>query len=132
MTSTPISKIPVLPGTQVQQEEEDPEVLAILKEMQQPDTPVEKISQPVYVPPSNHQLISQPIINNVTKTWYNQDLVNKAIIGALLAYLMFNSKLLEGVYTAIPALQKLQNYDYIVRVLLLAVLFYLIMWKLNL
>jgi hypothetical protein len=130
MTSTPISKIPVQAGN-VQQEEEDPEVLAILKEMQQPESV--SVEKPMYIP--SHHLPTPaplPIVNVVTTTWYKQDLVNKAIIAALLAYLMFNSKLLEGIYTAVPALQKLQQFDYIIRILLLAVVFYLIMWKLNL
>ena len=129
MTSTPISKIPVQQGTV--QEEEDPEVLAILKEMQQPDHSVEKIPQFINAPPPPMPTQLQ-VVNNVTTTWYKQDLVNKAVIAALLAYLMFNSKLLEGLYTTVPALQKLQQFDYIIRILLLAVVFYLIMWKLNL
>lgn len=139
MTSTPISKIPVQPNSQPP-EEEDPEVLAILKEMQQPENikqipqQIMQPQQPMYMP----QMVSQPLTNITTvphsslPSWFRQDLVQKAIMAAIIAYFIFNLKYIEGLYEKIPFLEKLQSYDFAVRILLLALVLYLIMWKFNL
>jgi len=133
MTSTPISKIPV--SNQPPQEEEDPEVLAILQEMQQSNsTPnLQKLPQQVLYPnPPPLPPVIANIVTVPTQHWFKQDLAQRALIAALIAYFIFQLKSIDTVYVTFPILEKLQPYDFVIRILLLAVVLYLLMWKFNL
>lgn len=129
MSSTPISKIPAQPT----QEAEDPEVLAILKEMQQAEpTPQMNpaMTIPTMAPPP--MMMQRPSNNvvavNLPKPYFQMDLLQKAAIAAVIAFVLFYPKTLAMVYEKLP---QLEAFDSFLRTFLLAVVLYLVMWKLN-
>lgn len=130
MSSTPISKIPAQPT----QEAEDPEVLAILKEMQQAE-PTPQVNPAMTIPtmapppmmmqrPPAAQMV-QPVEN---KAYFRMDLLQKAAVAAVIAFILFYPKTLAMVYEKLP---QLEAFDPFLRTFLLAVVLYLVMWKLN-
>ena len=140
MTSTPISKIPAQASPDVEEsdDDEDPEVLSILKEMSDSERPpapppprqqAYKPSPPpkAYPPPS-----ANVVQHNLPKSYIQQDLLQKAVVAAIIAAVMFYPKTLEILYTKFPIMEKFQSFDSIIRVVLLALVLYVLMWKLNL
>ena len=127
MSSTPINKIPA----QTSQEPEDPEVLAILQEMQQVEAPAPVptiTSPPRYITP----LAPSPHVVNVPlpekPTYFRVDILQKAAAAAIIAFVLFYPKTLSMVYEKLP---QLEAFDPFLRTFLLAVVLYLVMWKLN-
>lgn len=62
---------------------------------------------------------------------YNPIAMQRAAIAAIIAGLIFYPATLEFVFEKIPALSPLASYETIVRVALLALVLYLVMWKLH-
>ena len=140
MATTPISKIPAQASPDVEEsdDDEDPEVLSILKEMSDSERPpapppprqqAYKPSPPpkAYPPPS-----ANVVQHNLPKSYIQQDLLQKAVVAAIIAAVMFYPKTLEILYTKFPIMEKFQSFDSIIRVVLLALVLYVLMWKLNL
>ena len=136
--STPISKIPVNQNVPIQAEshEDDPEVQAVLQEVQQPTLPV-KVQ--AYAPPpqmmSPHQIYQaapfMPPHHNDTLPFIQTDIAKRAIAAAIIATIIFYPQTLQMVYDKVPALGKFSSYDSVIRTVLLAVVLYILMWKLN-
>lgn len=138
--STPISKIPINQNVPINTEshEDDPEVQAVLMEVQQPTLPV-KIQ--TYTPPPPHQSMvmqhamyhQQPLMsNNEGMTSFIQtDIAKRALAAAIIATIIFYPQTLQMVYDKVPALGKFSSYDFVIRTVLLAIVLYLLMWKLN-
>ena len=127
MSSTPISKIPA----QVSKEPEDPEVLAILQEMQQAEAPAPSVvtAPPRYMTP----LAPSPHVVNVPlpaekPVYFRADILQKAAAAAIIAFVLFYPKTLAMVYEKLP---QLEAFDPFLRTFLLAVVLYLVMWKFN-
>jgi len=137
--STPISKIPVNQNVpiQVESHEDDPEVQAVLQEVQQPTLPV-KVQ--AYAPPPQmmnpqqmYQLSHQTMPLQTGATPFIQtDIAKRAIAAAMIATIIFYPQTLQMVYDKVPALGKFSSYDSVIRTALLAVVLYILMWKLDL
>ena len=134
--STPISNIP-LPSAPQPPIEEDPEVNAILQEMQQsipqPSVVQQHAVSPMrYAPPPQHMQPSTAIAVPVaSKPLFHSETAQRAVYAALIAYVLFYPKTLEMVYTKFSFMEKFQPYDMVIRFLLLAVVLYALMWKLQ-
>lgn len=141
MASTPISKIPAQPTQDVEEsdDDDDPEVLSILKEMSESERPApppppprqQPYKQPpppkAYPPPS-----ANVVQHNLPKSYIQQDLLQKAVIASIIAAVLFYPKTLDILYSKFPIMEKFQSFDSIIRVVLLALVLYVLMWKLNL
>lgn len=144
MTSTPVSKIP---AQTIHEEEDDSEVISILKEMAESDN-----KSTVQSPPPNYQIPTPPpqinynpppaqapqrppppqIVNvKLPKPYIQQDLIQKAVIASIIAAILFYPKTLDIVYSKFPIMQKVAPFDPLIRVFLLTIILYLLMWKLN-
>jgi hypothetical protein len=139
MASTPISKIPAQASSDIEEsdDDDDPEVLSILKEMSDSERPAPPPRQPTYKqPPPPPKAYPPPSANvvqhNLPKPYIQQDLLQKAVIASIIAAVMFYPKTLEILYTKFPIMEKFQSFDSIIRVGLLALVLYVLMWKLNL
>lgn len=150
MTSTPVSKIPAQ-SVSTNEEEDDSEVISILKEMAASENPVK--TQPTYQIPSPppqpthyNSIYAQPpppvqaprpspppqvVQVKLPKSYIQQDLIQKAVIASIIAAIMFYPKTFDIIYSKFPMMQKVAPFDPIIRVFLLAVILYLLMWKLN-
>jgi len=110
----------------------DPEVLAILNEMKEAEPkPAPAAPVPMNIP------MAAPVVRHVPvpvvvkdKSYVNIELVKRAALAAALAYVMFYPGILDAVYAKIP-IGNLMAFDSVIRVFLLAVVLYLLMWKLN-
>jgi len=134
--STPISKIPINQNNPIQGEsnEDDPEVLAVLNEVHQPipHTIVQSFTPPV----QHHNMYNQQpmMIQHVNDTskWVDSELAKRAIAAAIIATVLFYPQTMQMVYEKVPFMAKFTSYDIMIRAALLAIVLYLIMWKLNL
>lgn len=133
--STPITNIPI--DKEPTKIEEDPEVSAILKEMQQPTV----IHQAPHVIQSQQQQQQQPqqqqqqvyknqqaIVSIQKRPYLDYDILYKAIYALAIAYVVFYPEI-GFVYSKFPILDKIKTYEFIIRVLLFGVIIYGIMWK---
>ena len=147
MSSTPISKLPINhPNLQISGEshEDDPEVQAVLQEVNEQQKHIQ--AQPVYrpAPPSynqaqqhqslhHHQNQLASVSGSLEQSqWLNTEFAKRAFIAAVIAGIMFHPKTLTLVYEKVPMLSKFESYDLFIRIALLAVVLYILMWKLNL
>lgn len=137
--STPISNIPIKQNM-VSNEEEDPEVLAILKEMQ-PEESKPSIVIPQNIPsPRNNTQHKQPsnieqFNNNQSSEafdFFEHTIAKRAIYSAIIAYVLLHPNAMELLYQKIPMLEKVSSYEYLIRIGLLTVVLYVFMWKFNL
>lgn len=136
--STPISNIPV---HNVSAQEEDPEVTAILQEMQQPQQS-SKPSEPMMHTSYNMHMMPPPQAMHIPtmhieqkdtskKELFDMKIAQRVTICAVIAYVMFYPKTLEILYEKVPVLQRFSTYDSFIRFFLLAVVLYALMWKFN-
>jgi|APGre2960657423_1045063.scaffolds.fasta_scaffold27378_3 hypothetical protein len=142
MSSTPISKLPINnPNLQItgDSQEDDPEVQAVLQEVNEQQQHHQ--AQPVYRPaPPAYRQPQAPVnykapahIESMEQSqWLNSELAKKAIIAAIIAGIMFYPKTLTLLYEKVPMISKFESYDLFIRIALLAVVLYVLMWKLNL
>lgn len=129
--STPINQLPAnKPVTATVPE--DPEVLNVLKEMEEEvKTATKANAQHVVVPhvqhiniaPQPHHMI-QPMHPPSTR-WIDQQAVQHAGIVAILALVAFYPNLLDNLYNTSPYLEMLAKFDLIVRAALLSVAVYI-------
>lgn len=139
MSSTPISKLPVHhPNLQISgdSQEDDPEVQAVLQEVQQAHQPPPMVQTQMYqLPPrmsSPPQMAPTQVNPSNTSSWFQHDLAKKAIFAAILAGILFHPKSLTLLYEKVPMLNRFESYDLFIRIALLAVVLYGLMWKLHL
>lgn len=132
--STPIMNIPV--QSSQPPIEEDPEVNAILQEMQQ-SAPQPAVIQQHAVAPMRYAapVQQQPymhaptMVSTPSKPYFHSETAQRAVYAALIAYVLFYPKTLEMIYTRFSFLEKFQSYDMVIRFMLLAVVLYALMWK---
>lgn len=151
--STPIQQIPPqAPAAGSAGAEEDPVVRDVLREMdaeiatatravapQPPPQAGPKMPPPGYGPPPGYAMRLPPGFRPgpPPAPWtgphqlYNPIAMQRAAIAAIIAGLIFYPATLEFVFEKIPALSPLASYETIVRVALLALVLYLVMWKLH-
>ena len=109
----------------------DPEVLAILNEMKEAEP------KPPPAVPMNIPMAAAPVVRPMPgpvvvkeKSVVDMELVKRAALAAVVAYVMFYPGILDSLYAKIP-IGNLMAFDSLIRVVLLAVVLYLLMWKLN-
>lgn len=135
--STPISNIPIKQNM-TSNEEEDPEVLAILKEMQPQEEYKPTISIPQNIPlsplPQQNPIVLEHLKNKQSQSqdFFEHDIAKRAIYSAIIAYVLLHPNAMELLYQKIPALEKVASYEHIIRIGLLTVVLYIFMWKFNL
>lgn len=136
--STPISSIPV-PSSGEVPHEEDPEVMAILQEMQPASAPAPMAPPPVprmpmmaqahgyaqHAPPPTAQVVT----GQSQKALFDQKKAQRAVYASLIAFLLFYPTTFAMLYQKVPKLQVLENYESVIRLVLLAGVLYLLMWK---
>jgi hypothetical protein len=85
---------------------------------------IQQYMLPTYAPPPPQQ---DKLFNILDKT-----IATRAFVAALVALVLFYPESLGGVYAKVPGIgAHLEQYDKLVRAVLLAVLLYVIMWKLE-
>lgn len=134
--STPIHQLPNNPTSGTAPAEEDPFVAGVIQEMEN-----ECKKQPVPVspptPPAPQPQMYMPITTPMqapkpaASSWYNETFAKRAAIVAVIAFLMFYPNDLTPLYEKAPVLSKFAAYDRMIRMLLLAVVLYVLFWKLN-
>jgi len=146
--STPISKIQVNPNLPITGEshEDDPEVMAVLQEVKESHPPMAQ--EPRYAKPVQQQMHMPMHYGNgamvgtgagavataggaMDASWLQTDVAKRAAIAAIIAGVMFYPATFQMLYDKIPALAKVASYDVFIRVAFLAVVLYILMWKLN-
>ena len=134
--STPIKNIPVTANVQVSDEthEDDPEVQAILNEVQTPRMPSVAPKQMMPTVPSTPQMMYMngppPMIED-KPSWIHMEYGKKALIAAIVAAFLFYPRTLQMIYEKVPVVAKFSSYDTIIRTALLAIVLYLFMLKVN-
>jgi len=143
--STPISKIQVNPNLPITGEshEDDPEVMAVLQEVAQEPRYVKPVQMPMQMQ-APAQAQAHPHYGNgamvgvggaaggaADASWLQTDVAKRAAIAAIIAGIMFYPATFQMLYDKIPALAKAASYDVFIRVAFLAVVLYILMWKLN-
>lgn len=72
----------------------------------------------------------QPTSNyGIPQGWIDKKAGQRALIAAIIAFALFFPDDLSAFYNKIPILSRLANYDRIIRALVLAVVLYLVFWK---
>lgn len=122
--STPISNIPVqATATKI---EEDPEVTAMLKEMQPPPPPPPQQQQPL---PQMAAVAPQRMpVAAVATPYLDYDILYKALYAAAIAYVIFYPEI-GFIYQKFPVLDNFKTYEFISRALVFGAVVYFIMWK---
>lgn len=127
--STPITSIPI--DKQPTKIEEDPEVSAMLKEMQPPIVPqvpvVNVAQQDTYIHQQPMQMHKNPPVVQ-KRPYLDYDILYKALYALAIAYVVFYPEI-GFIYDKFPVLDKVKTYEFIIRVLLFGVIIYGIMWK---
>uniref|UniRef100_A0A6C0CRL0 Uncharacterized protein n=1 Tax=viral metagenome TaxID=1070528 RepID=A0A6C0CRL0_9ZZZZ len=132
--STPITNIPVMANIQVSEEthEDDPEIQAILNEVQVPT-----IQAPVHRPmiqniPSVSPMMymnGPPPMIETKSSWIQMEYGKRALVAAVVAAFLFYPRTFQMIYEKIPILAKFSSYDILIRTALLAMVLYLFMLK---
>lgn len=135
--STPINQLPA--NAPPSNTEEDPFVTGVIQEMEKECKQPVVSAQPVqqYVP--QHPQIYMPVpiatpmsaAKSGSSSWYNETFAKRAAIVAVIAFLMFYPNDLTPLYEKAPVLSKLAAYDRVIRMLLLALVLYVLFWKLD-
>lgn len=136
--STPINQLPANAPANAPSTEEDPFVTGVIQEMENEFKKQAPAPQPTAPQAHPQMYMPMPIATPVapTKTsgassWYNETFAKRAAIVAVISFLMFYPNDLTPLYQKAPALSKLASYDRIIRMLLLAVVLYVLFWKLH-
>ena len=146
--STSISNIPIQQPVDTPKVEEDPEVAALLRELQQPTaTNVrEQYTLPQQQPSVNNMYMPpQPLQQNMyapqyvipsnlstNKPYFHYETAQKALYFVLIAFVVFYPNIFDSIYAKYPQLDTLKNYDIIIRSILLLAIIYALLWKFNL
>lgn len=135
--STPISKIPDKElSSNSESHEDDPEVREILEQAKNPD-PVHVVPQPDMSQPPVQQYYSQPVANQSplvmgeTNNIIDNDRAKKVLLYTIISMVVFYPKTLDIIYDKFPNLSQVATYDFFVRLVLLFVILYMLIWKFN-
>ena len=136
--STPISKIPDKElSSNSESHEDDPEVREILEQAKHPDSVVHVVPQPDMSQPPVQQYYSQPVANQSplvmddTNNIIDNDRAKKVLLYTIISMVVFYPKTLDIIYDKFPNLSQVATYDFFVRLVLLFVILYLLIWKFN-
>lgn len=133
--STPINQLPSNTPTNPVPTEDDPFVAGVIQEMENECRKQAPVQQPIaqHAPPQMYMPmpIATPVAPSKGSSWYNETFAKRAAIVAVIAFLMFYPNDLTALYQKAPFLSKFASYDRIIRMLLLAVVLYVLFWKLN-
>lgn len=131
--STPISNIPIQPQSPI---EEDPEVLALLKELHPPVASTTSTSMPpppplphMPMPPSAASYYNINESFDYKKPYFQPEVMQKTLIFVILAFILFYPRIFDGVYQKMPSLDAFRTYEVVGRALLLFVITYGLQWK---
>lgn len=148
--STPVSQLPPTsaPPDNVRHDE-DQIVADVISEMQHQYNPKPPSAQ-VQPPPPAPQVIQQYVLPQAPPSpqqyvhgqnhgqsqllfgVINKDIAIRAVVAAVAAFAFFYPESLSSVYVKIPTVGAyLEPHDKIIRALFLAILFYILLWKLN-
>lgn len=134
--STPISNIPVTANVQVADEthEDDPEVQAILNEVQVPKMLPTGSKPMMPTAPSASPMIMQhmngpPPMVETKSSWIHMDYGKRALVAAVVAAFLFYPRTFQMIYEKVPVLGKFASYDMLIRTALLAMVLYVFMLK---
>lgn len=140
--STPIQQLPQ--GAQPPSNaklDEDPAVTDVIKEMQlefahPPVTSGTPHPTPVPVPTSHtpppYMMATSVIpVPPAKEGWLHTDHAKRAAMVAVVAFLMLYPCDLSSLYQKVPGVARFASYDRFIRVALLAVVLYVLFWKLN-
>jgi hypothetical protein len=132
--STPISNIPIQSQPQ-SPTEDDPEVLALLKELQPPVASTMSTSPPPPPQPrmpvphsaSSHYNINEGFVSK--KPYFQPEVMQKTLVFVILAFIIFYPQIFDSVYQKMPSLEGFRTYEVVGRALLLFVITYGLQWK---
>lgn len=132
--STPISNIPVVANVQVSDEthEDDPEVQAILNEVQVPKMlPTGSKPMMPQVPVASQMMYMNgpPPMVETKSSWIHMDYGKRALVAAVVAAFLFYPRTFQMIYEKVPVLGKFASYDMLIRTALLAMVLYVFMLK---
>src|SRR5210317_57679 len=137
-TSTPISKIPDKElSSNSESHEDDPEVREILEQAKNPVPVVHVVPQPDMSQPPVQQYYSQPVANQSplvmgeTNNIIDNDRAKKVLLYTIISMVVFYPKTLDIIYDKFPNLSQVATYDFFVRLVLLFVILYMLIWKFN-
>jgi len=140
--STPIHQLPATASgaPSASGPQDDPELLNVLKEMEQevaaaqgPSHPSPGVQAAPYIPRAPHgpQAMPRQAIAADSSLWNSERAKNAAIAGVI-ALVLFYPSTLQAVYGKFPKFSSIfDNYDLLIRALLFAVVLYVLMWKLD-
>jgi hypothetical protein len=115
--STPIANIPNASG----KEEQDPEVVELLNEMN------------TAVPPPIHReipkKINQKLIYEEPKEYFHLETAQKAFYLAAIAFVVFYPNILNPLYEKFPVFEQIKDNELLVRSAILGTIVYAILWK---
>lgn len=130
--STPVSQLPNKPASG--SVPEDPEVLNVLKEMEEEVQNATRVhQQSVVVPSVQHQHVSvpspmpmqpQPVAMPKQNKLIDFDVMQRVAIIAFIAVLAFYPGITESLYMMSPYLENLSKFDILVRAVILAAMLY--------
>lgn len=132
--STPISNIPIQSQSPT---EEDPEVLALLKELQPPVASTMSTMPPPPPPPHMPVPLSASSYYNINegfdykKPYFHPDIMKKTLIFVILAFILFYPRIFDSIYEKMPSLNAFRTYEVVGRAFLLFVITYGLQWKLS-
>jgi len=136
--STPISKIPDKElSSNSESHEDDPEVREILEQAKNPVPVVHVVPQPDMSQPPVQQYYSQPVANQSplvmgeTNNIIDNDRAKKVLLYTIISMVVFYPKTLDIIYDKFPNLSQVATYDFFVRLVLLFVILYMLIWKFN-
>jgi hypothetical protein len=144
--STSISNIPIQQQPDTPKVEEDPEVAALLQEMNQVPTanvkeqyvvPQQPINNMYMQPPTSvyqnmYYTNSMPDIPSSNKPYFHYETAQKTLYFVVIAFIVFYPNIFDSIYEKFPKLDSLKAYDIIVRSFLLFAIIYALLWKFNL
>ena len=136
--STQVQELPDKPPTSTKTEE-DPVVTDVINEMErefiapprQFTMPQAHIAIPAYAAMPTAIPIHMSYTQNNTLYGLDKNHMQIAILASALAFAIFYPIDTEFLYEKVSILSKLAPYDRLIRTLLLAVLFYILLWKLT-
>lgn len=118
--STPISNIPIASV----KTEEDPEVSALLNEMNTTPPPIQREVIKKQTPYYPHKIVYEE-----QKQIFHQETAQKALYLAAIAFIIFYPSLLTPIYEKFPSIEKFKDNELLIRSIILGVIVYAILWK---
>jgi len=133
--STPVQN---LPAPQAGQPIDDPTIRDVLKEMDAEvaaATAANRPHQPMHMmqmmPPQMMQQHQHPMMMSAPSQGFQSEIAKRALIAAAIATILFHPMITTMLENRLPILSSSDLYMAAARVILLAAVFYMLMWKLD-